>query len=82
VDKTQWINVKEKLPPEQGLYLCCGRTIDWNMGKIPDVAFTAEFLVPDEIYDYHRWIERTRNYEDVTIEYWMVLPELPKDIYG
>lgn len=75
----EWISVKDRLPTKQDLYLCCGRTIDWNMGKIPDIIFTAEFHLPNEIYDYPRWMERTRSYEDVIIEYWMPLPLLPKD---
>lgn len=77
----EWISVKDKLPKKQDLYLCCGRTIDWNMGKIPDIVFTAYFYLPCTVFNYHRWCERTRGYEDVTIEYWMPLPELPKEFF-
>lgn len=74
----EWISVEERLPENQGLFLCCGRIIDWNMGKIPDIIFTAYFFLPGKVFDKARWCERTMVYEDVTIEYWMYLPELPQ----
>ncbi len=75
----EWIKCSERLPTDQDLYLCCGKTIDWNMGKIPDIAFTAYFYLPNQIYSTHRWMERTRSCEDVTVEYWMPLPSPPKE---
>ncbi len=75
----EWIKCSDRLPVDQDLYLCCGRVIDWNMGKIPDIIFTAYFYLPCIVFDKPTWCERTRSYEDVTIEYWMPLPEMPKD---
>ncbi len=74
-----WISVKEKVPDKQDLYLCCGRTIDCNMGKIPDIIFTAYYYLPCIVFKNARWVERTRSCEDVTIEYWMPLPEMPNE---
>jgi hypothetical protein len=76
----EWIHVNDDLPKDEGLYFCCGRTIDWNMDIIPDIIFTAFFYLPDNRFSYPRWCERTRSYEDVTVEYWIKIPELPKEI--
>ena len=69
----KWISVKDRLPTDTGLYLCCGSTIDWSMREDhPDTVYTAWFR------DDGEWYERTRDYEEVLTTHWMPLPELPK----
>ncbi len=60
-------------PEFEGLFLCCGDQIEWNM-KAKDPADTY-FLAN---YEDERWFERVRPYEEVKIMFWTYLPELPK----
>lgn len=61
----QWISVKDRLPEDDGKYLCCTRS-----GAIVVVK-----------YHHFRDTGRWRTYESVaqSITHWMPLPEPPKE---
>jgi hypothetical protein len=64
------------MPDKDGLYLCCGATIDWSMNEDkPDAIFTAWYR--SEMAN--KWHERTGPYEDVLVTHWMPLPGAPNE---
>jgi hypothetical protein len=69
-----WISINDQLPKKEGLYLCCGDDIEWNMkdGDPPDTYFLAYFNKT-----YQSWCERVSSFEDIKIMYWCHLPKLP-----
>jgi len=71
---TEWINSLIAVPKKENLYLCCGDEIQYNMkaNDPPDTYFLA-------YWNGNSWVERVRPYEEVTIAFWMPLPELPKN---
>lgn len=82
----EWTSVKERLPDKNGLYLCC---YDAGGGHwyITIRSFTnnLEEVSNHDFYKINRpgWYDFDFEYgyfERKNIEYWMKLPEPPKEI--
>jgi len=64
----KWISVKDRLPEDQGEYLCCS-----NM-KNKDGSHWIEICY---FYISNEWIHYSG--DEAIPTHWMPLPELPKD---
>ena len=77
----EWISVKDKLPNEDGDYLCC-----WGNKYIRIYSF-AKNLSKIDRYDFcgkkTGWYDLDSEwgyYEISSVTHWMPLPELPKEV--
>lgn len=80
----EWVNVKDRLPEEDGLYIVVGkyfgfRTVDvlrfaTNLHEFDEYDFPKERRPGWVVYD-----DETGYFERTNITHWAELPELPDD---
>lgn len=78
----EWTSVKDKLPKENGDYLCCCED------KYICIYSFAKNLSKIDKYDFHGkrksgWYDYDSDwgyYEISSVTHWMPLPELPKEV--
>lgn len=63
--QSNWISVKDRLPDKDGKYLVCGKV------ALSDIHGEPIRLV--------RFTERKEWLTSLSVKYWMLLPELPKE---
>lgn len=66
-----WISVKDRLPEDDGWYLTCVRME--HLGNTPQIVCPLFFWKK-----YKRWEDADGLYNG-KIDYWMPIPELPKE---
>lgn len=80
----EWISVKDRLPSEDGEYLCC---TDFNGHKAMHIYSFAKNLRKVDKYDFKGqnrpgWYDYDSEWgygEMHGVTHWMSLPELPKE---
>ena len=82
----EWISVKDRLPDENGKYLCCCDS-EYRKDKHISICFFAKNLSKVDKYDFidgnragwYSYDSEWGYYEIPGVAHWMPLPELPKE---
>lgn len=67
--QSNWISAKDRLPDKGGKYLVCGDIHLWDIEKYR----TNECVVIAKFTERKEWLT------SLSVKYWMLLPELPKE---
>lgn len=77
----EWINVKDKLPSEDGTYLICEKTIFGTFISVAEYTLNYTGFEP-HLNGRAMWFncgDDYCDYEVTNVTHWMSLPEKPKE---
>jgi hypothetical protein len=81
----KWISTKERLPDENGLYLCCIMARGFRYMTTCDFALNLEdvdeYDFPGEKHSgWYKYDSEHGYFEVCDVAYWMPLPDMPKEM--